>query len=108
MGRVFPTRMLLVGHMPQKLTGMWYIFVRPEQLRAVAPGVFIFGSLHLPALRVTYDLPGEPERRRRAAGSQLADLYLAFEDSPARMHVWADLLVDSNQDSHTEGYFSAT
>lgn len=93
-GRVVPTRALLVGTMPPKLVGMWYIFFRPENVHAIEPGVFVFGELSLPALRVTYDLPLQPERKGRAAGPQRTEAYLAFEDDAARASVWADLLAD--------------
>ncbi len=89
-----PSRFLLLGTIPENDLGMWYIFFRPEETQAIAPGRLSFGAAARPALRVTHRALPAPGRKRRIQ-PVLVTTYLAFDDEATRAFVWADLLADA-------------
>jgi hypothetical protein len=101
MGIRHPSRYLLVGATPGQDIGMWYMFIQPAMLIAVTAGQLAWGGLCRPALEVCYEIAsaGKPSgwrrllRRRAPAGARRV-VYLAFEEQPALLRVWADLLAD--------------
>jgi hypothetical protein len=84
MAIVPPSRFLLLGAREEQEVGMWYIFFRPRQILALAPGTLCFGPAARPALRVAYQ--GEEKQQI---------VYLSFEDHAERQCVWADLQRDA-------------
>jgi hypothetical protein len=95
------SRYLLLGSMPGRDVGMWYIFFQPAMLTGVAPGQLIWGGQGRLALRVSYNLPltVQPSLLRSllrlpVETSERRLVYLAFDDEPGRSQVWADLLAD--------------
>ncbi len=95
------SRYLLLGRAAAEDLGMWYIFIQPPMLTAVSAGELAWGGRCRPALEVRYRLPsaGRQAAWRRLLGRPAPDgerrlLYLAFNDQPARLRVWADLLAD--------------
>jgi hypothetical protein len=102
MAIVHSTAYLLVGHMPDRDVGLWYVFFCPDRIRKIAPGLLTFGAEQRPALRVAYQTPelSDFERRRlpwwkrRRRFSRQEQVYLSFDDDEARRQVWADLLAD--------------
>lgn len=85
MAIVPPSRFLLLGTWPQREVGMWYIFIRPEQILSLTPGTLYFGRHPRPALGVAYQQEGKP----RTA-------YLSFDTPADRRRVWADLQKDAS------------
>lgn len=87
------SRFLLLGAVPERLLGMWYVFFRPEAIAEIAAGMLAFGSARRPALRVTYRVP--TTGRTRGQSHPLSQVvYLSFADEAERGQVWADLLAD--------------
>ncbi len=85
MGRILPTRFLLLGRWPPSDTGWWYIFFQPATIQEIHSGRLTFGARTRPALRVLY-APDADSRR---------PIYLAFEDPTALRRVWDDLHLDA-------------
>lgn len=97
MAIVHDARFLVVGELPERDVGMWYIFFQPPDLTGVTPGQLIFGSAARPALRLDYRIvPTAPRRpgRRPSQRPLPHTVYLAFDHDSARNAVWADLLAD--------------
>lgn len=96
-------RFLLLGTMPARDTGMWYIFFRPETVQAVEAGRIAFGRACRPALHVGYLRPPVVGAKRRwlglrpPPGAGPADVYLGFDDEGTRQAVWADLLAGATE-----------
>ena len=96
-----PARYLLIGAAPGQDMGMWYVFIRPALLTSVTAGELAWGGLRRPALEVCYR-PASAEKpsggrrllRLRAPQGERQVVYLAFEEQPALLRVWADLLAD--------------
>jgi hypothetical protein len=102
MAIVHRTRFLLLGGVPDRDVGMWYIFWCAEDMVELTPGQAIFGAERRPALRVRYDTPelSSEKRRhlplwqRRRKFSRRETVWLAFDDEATRQRVWADLVAD--------------
>jgi hypothetical protein len=88
LGRVLPSKFLVVGHWSYGELGWWYIFVRPAMLRGLGVGLLYFGAEPLQTLRVVY--APEPEVEQT--------VYLTFQDDSALRRVWNDLLLDAPAD----------
>ena len=98
-----PSRYLLLGSIPARDTGMWYIFFAPSLLSGITPGELSWDGLRRPALQVCYAIPLaiDPPAWRRilqlpVQTSERRLLYLVFDDRPAQLRVWADLLADAS------------
>jgi hypothetical protein len=85
LGRVHPSRFLLVGHWPRFELGWWYIFFQPAMIRSLTPGNLYAGTQPQLALRVAYAPDAEA----------LQVIYLVFENGQALRRVWDDLLLDA-------------
>jgi hypothetical protein len=85
LGRVHPSRFLLLGRWPEYEQGWWYIFFRPEMICEIAVGYLHFGPRPHVALQVVY----APEDESRQT------VYLSSDDAKALKRVWDDLLFDS-------------
>jgi len=83
MAHVPPSRFLLLAKSRKELLGMWYAFLRPEQIEIVEAGVLAFGRGRKPALRITYR--GEKRSEK---------ICLAFETDGDKNKVAADLRHD--------------
>ncbi|MCX7670957.1 MAG: hypothetical protein N2439_12910 [Anaerolineae bacterium] len=88
------SRFLLLGTVPERLLGMWYVFFKPEMIEEIAAGTLMFGATQRPALRVAYQAPGNA-RARKPNRPQTQVVYLGFADETERAQVWADLLADA-------------
>lgn len=91
-GRVQPRRIAGFATWPEDEIGLWYAFVTPSQIVAIAPGQQQIGRHWLPALALTYTPAPDAGKRRRTSGS--ATLYLAFPNLDDHAAVLADLLVE--------------
>ena len=83
MAHVPPSRFLLFAGSRKELLGMWYVFLRPEQIGMVEVGVLVFGRGGKPALRITY----RGEKRSE-------QVCLAFEADEDKDRVVSDLRHD--------------
>lgn len=93
MAIVHRSRFLLLGAVPERLPGMWYIFFKPEMIEQITAGAVAFGSVRRPALRIAYRGPATG-RPRRQSQSLSRVIYLGFASEAERDQVWADLLAD--------------
>ncbi|MGC8780985.1 MAG: hypothetical protein ACP5UQ_08990 [Anaerolineae bacterium] len=93
MAIVHRSRFLLLGAVPERLVGMWYVFFKPEMIAEIVPGVVAFGAAQRPALRVAYR-PTTAVRSRKQSRPQTQIVYLGFAGETDRAQVWADLLAD--------------
>jgi hypothetical protein len=84
MAIVPPSRFLLLGTRPRKEVGMWYIFIRPQQILEMEPGKLRFGLRERAALSVVYQEEGDRKT-----------VYLSFDDHSQRQRVWANLESDA-------------
>lgn len=85
LGRVHPSRFLLLGRWPAWELGWWYIFVQPTMIREISLGHLHFGRQTHLALRLVY-----------ATGEDtLQTIYLASEDHVVLRRVWDDLMLDA-------------
>ena len=80
MAHVPPSRFLLLAKSREELLGMWYAFLRPEQIEVVEAGVLAFGRGRKPALRIIYRGEKRPE-----------EICLAFETDEDKNRVASDL-----------------
>ena len=87
LGRIHPSRFLLLGQWPRYEHGWWYIFFQPAMIRELRLGHLHCGPRPQRALRVLY----APDEQARQA------VYLVFEDGEALQRVWHDLAQDSAQ-----------
>lgn len=105
---VAPSRRLAgLAEWPPHEIGMWYIFIKSNELRQVQPGTLQFGRARRPALRLQVEQlqPGKntlldawglqwgsnqpkPTTRQQA-------IYLSFDSEMAREQVMKDLLADT-------------
>jgi hypothetical protein len=85
LGRVHPSRFLLVGSWPEWELGWWYIFFQPEMIQEMSLGQLWAGrGVHL-ALRVLYTSDEQ----------SLQTIYLACDDRDAMRRIWDDLSRDA-------------
>jgi len=85
MGRILPTRFLLVGTWPQSDAGWWYIFFQPATIQEIHSGRLTFGVRTRLALRI--EIAPDAETRQT--------IYLAFDDLDSLRRVWDDLALDA-------------
>jgi hypothetical protein len=85
MGRIVPTRFLLLGKWPKRDTGWWYIFFQPATIQEIRAGRLTFGTRSRLALRIVH----APD------ADTLQTIYLAFDDPVALRRVWDDLILDA-------------
>jgi len=85
LGRIHPSRFLLVGQWPGRELGWWYLFFQPAMVRALRLGHLHHGARPRLALRVIYTPDGELQRTA----------YFAFDDGLALRRVWEDLHWDA-------------
>lgn len=85
LGRVHPSRFLLVGRWPAEDMGWWYIFLQPQMIRALDVGHLYSGPRPQMALRLVY-APDEETQQT---------IYLAFDGAAPLRRVWDDLLLDA-------------
>jgi hypothetical protein len=92
---------------PEDELGMWYIFVKHDELRQVQPGVLRFGRSRRPALRLlveqvlpeknavmdAWGLQWGKDKSKLATRQQT--IYLSFDGEAERARVMGDLVVDS-------------
>ncbi len=84
LGRVYPSRFLLLGQWPQEELGWWYIFFQPAMIQEMRLGYLHFGSRPHVALRVTYALDEDTQQK----------VYFTFDDLVTLRRVWDDLMRD--------------
>jgi len=85
LGRVHPSRFLLLGRWPIYEQGWWYVFFRPEMIREIEIGHLHFGPRPHTAIQVVYALDEDSEQA----------IYLNSDDAGALRRVWVDLLLDA-------------
>ncbi len=85
LGRVHPSRFLLLGRWPAWEHGWWYIFFQPAMIREMTAGHLHFGRQPRLALRLVY-APAEETREA---------ICLVFQDATGLRRVWDDLLRDA-------------
>lgn len=100
LARVRPTRFLFIGRWPEEQIGMWYIFFRPDAIRAVQPGHLAFGRRTRPALRVEIEVIKKAENGqslRSAAKNRVYNdvVYLAFDSAHDCQRVGSNLVADA-------------
>jgi hypothetical protein len=84
LGRVHPSRFLVVGQWPKQEIGWWYIFVQPAMIQGLHLGHLHHGFRSRQALRVTY----------APAKDLQQTVYFTFDDALALRRVWHDLALD--------------
>jgi hypothetical protein len=62
MGRLHPSRFLLLGRWPSYELGWWYIFFFPADVQEISVGHMSFGLRSRVALRLVYGLDGKPRQ----------------------------------------------
>ncbi len=108
MAVVQPARRLAgLARWPEEEIGMWYIFVKSNELRAVEPGVLGFGRARRPALRLLVEqvLPDKTAvmdawglqwgKDKSKLATRQQTIYLSFDGEAERARVMGDLLLDS-------------
>jgi hypothetical protein len=85
LGRVHPSRFLLVGSWPEWELGWWYIFFQPKTILEMSLGQLQAGRGVRLALRVVY--------ATNEQGQQT--IFLACDDLDAMRRIWDDLLRDA-------------
>ena len=93
LGRIHPSRFLLLGRWPRHEHGWWYIFFQPAMIRDLRLGHLHFGPHPRQALRILY---AADEQNRQA-------VYLSFAGDQALQRVWEDLTQDAAHLSTTGG-----
>jgi hypothetical protein len=88
LGRVYPSRFLLLGRWPKYEQGWWYVFFQPDMIREMKVGYLHFGSRPHGAIRVVY-APDEETKQT---------IYLSSEDAAALRRVLDDLRLDAPAD----------
>jgi hypothetical protein len=107
MAVVQPARRLAgLARWPEDETGMWYIFVKSNELRQVQPGVLGFGRSRRPALRLLVEqvLPDKSAvldawglqwgKDKSKLTTRQQTIYLSFDGEAERARVMGDLLLD--------------
>jgi hypothetical protein len=85
LGRVHPSRFLLLGRWPREELGWWYVFVEPSMIRRVDVGELTAGPQPQRALRIVYTPDTESEQT----------VYLLTDDIESLRQIWDDLLKDA-------------
>jgi hypothetical protein len=85
LGRIHPSRFLLLGSWPSWEVGWWYAFFQPAMLRRIDIGNLHFGSRAQQAIRIAYAQNEDT----------VETLYLAFDDLTALRRVWEDIIQDA-------------
>jgi hypothetical protein len=85
LGRVHPSRFLVVGQWPKQEFGWWYVFFQPAMIRGLHLGHLRHGFRTHQALRVTYAPDQEVQQT----------VYFTFDDDLALRWVWDDLAIDA-------------
>lgn len=85
LGRIHPSRFLLLGRWPGEQLGWWYVFFEPAMIRDICLGSLLFGAQPSLALRVTY-APDD---------DSLEEVYLASESNGIIYKIWDDLKQDA-------------
>ena len=85
LGRVHPSRFLVLGQWPVHELGWWYIFFRPATIRRIEAGTVHFGSESRHGLQVVYAPDEETEQT----------VYLTCNDVEGLRRIWTDLLLDA-------------
>jgi hypothetical protein len=85
LGRVHPSRFLLLGKWPGEELGWWYIFVQPSMIRTVDIGELTAGPQPQRALRIVYAPDTDNEQT----------VYLLAQDTESLRRIWQDLLKDA-------------
>ena len=85
LGRVHPSRFLLLGRWPKHEQGWWYVFFQPDMIREIEVGHLHFGPRPHTAIQVVYALGEESEQA----------IYLSSDDAGALGRIWDDLLLDA-------------
>jgi hypothetical protein len=88
LGRVHPSRFLLLGRWPSEDLGWWYIFFEPQMIRDMMVGHLHHGPLPSLAIRIVYE--PDPETQQAA--------YLSSGDASILHRIWNDLLIDAPPD----------
>jgi len=83
-GRIQPSRFLLLGRWPKRDTGWWYIFFKPSTIQDIQAGRLAFGARSRQALRIVHTPHADT----------VQTIYLAFDDPGALRRVWDDLMLD--------------
>ena len=83
MAHVPVSRFLLLAKSQIERAGMWYRFVKPEDLLSIEPGALLQDRHQKPAIRITYRGPKRSE-----------SMYLAFDTEADQRKVASDLLYD--------------
>jgi hypothetical protein len=86
MAYVRRSRFLLLATLPKKDVGWWYVFVTPDRLREVRPGILWYGLYARAALQVAY--------RSEQRSDRVEELHLVFEDAKTKQRVTDDLCLD--------------
>ena len=102
-----PSRRLAgLANWPEDELGMWYIFVKSNELRQVQPGVLSFGRARRPALRLLVEqtLPDKNAvldawglqwgKDKSKLATRQQTIYLSFDGEAERARVMGDLLLD--------------
>jgi hypothetical protein len=107
MAVVQPARRLAgLASWPEDETGMWYIFVKHDEVRQVQPGMLSFGRARRPALLLlveqvlpeknavmdAWGLQWGKDKSKLATRQQT--IYLSFDDEAERARVMGDLAAD--------------
>jgi hypothetical protein len=85
LGRIQPSRFLLMGSWPFWELGWWYIFFQPAMIQEMSIGHIHFGPQPRLALRAVYAPNGE----------RAETIYLAFDNATTLRRVWNDLILDA-------------
>lgn len=85
LGRIHPSRFLLLGRWPRHEQGWWYVFFQPAMIRDLRLGHLQFGARPQLALRVLYTLHEQTQQA----------VYLVFHDRQVLQRVWEDLAQDA-------------
>ncbi len=93
MGRVHPSRFLLLGRWPRGELGWWYLFLKPEAIREMQVGYLHFGLRARACLRLVYDSGKEGMRQA----------FISSTDAPVIKRVWDNLRPDLDCDVHGTG-----
>ncbi len=80
MGRVHPSRFLMLGRWPAYELGWWYIFFFPVHVREISIGHLSFGPRSRVAIRLIYGLDGEPRQTIYLTSSEAWVLRLVRDD----------------------------
>ena len=89
-----PTSFLWLGRSPEHLTGMWYIFFKPEAVQDIRWGEIGYGPETLPGLAVTHTVHIPRRNWFQPEKDVSKTTYLAFPERDDALAVLADLLYD--------------